>query len=142
MKKFALVALLMAPSAHADTYAVRDGNGVTLNCVAWDGSSPWTPPLGTTVTLTATCAIAQTAPGVPQSISIAQAKAALYNAGLLDAANAAVAAAGGLAAIAWGPGGVTQINRSDTLVANIAAALGLTPAQVDALFVAAAEVQF
>ena len=57
---------------------------------------------------------------------------------LLDAANAACATAGGDAAIYWEYG--TTVDRDTPLIAWMGTALGLTPAQVDALFIAAAAI--
>jgi hypothetical protein len=55
---------------------------------------------------------------------------------LLDDANAAVAAGGGVAAIYWEY--ATELHLGDPEVAKIAALLGLSAADVDALFMAAA----
>ena len=137
-----VAALLLSVPASAATYAVQDGNGVILNCIAWDGITPWTPPAGTTAVLAPACSIAQPPAPVPQVISIAQAKAALAAAGLLDTANAAVAATGANSqtSIAWQY--ATEFHRDSPNIAAVAAALGLTSAQVDALFVAAAQITF
>jgi hypothetical protein len=79
------------------------------------------------------------APSVPVSVALWQAKTALSNAGLLTAAESAVAAANNPAlALFWED--ASNIERGDPLVATIGAALGLTPAQVDLLFIAAAQV--
>ena len=142
MIRMTIAALLLAAPASAATYAVQDGSGTTLNCVAWDGVTPWTPPAGTTVVMAPACSIAQQPAPVPQVISIAQAKAALAAAGLLDAANAAVAATGANSqtSIAWQY--ATEFHRDSPNIAAVAAALGLTSAQVDALFVTAAQITF
>ena len=51
--RFALIVLALAiliPSmAFAATYAVVDGGGNIVNIVVWDGSSPWSPPVGSNV---------------------------------------------------------------------------------------------
>lgn len=103
-----------------------------LALVPWTGQAVWQPP--------------PPPPVVPQSISAAQGKLALYEAPpvrsgptLYDDALAAVTAAEGPALIVWN--NATVWNRTDQWIGQIATALGLTSAQVDALFVAAAAVQ-
>ena len=71
---------------------------------------------------------------------MAQARAALSRAGLLAAADAAAAALGSEAAIAWQFS--TTIGRASPALAAVQARLGLSDAQVDALFVAAAAIAF
>jgi hypothetical protein len=88
------------------------------------------------------------APPVPQSISSFQAKAAMLltpgkvpPATLLDDVTAAVAAAvatNPLAQLAFNE--ATTWNRTGSLVVGLSASLGLTAAQVDALFVMAAAI--
>ena len=156
-------------SAHAAKYAivctvpcvVSDGTtqpaGTTINApVEWNGVSPWTPPPNTqAVPYTGQVAYSPvTTPTVPTDVTIAQAKAALAAApsvgspwpgpNLLADANAAIASTGqySAASIAWGSGGVQVLHRADALVAQMAAVLGLSSAQVDALFIAAAQITF
>ena len=78
---------------------------------------------------------------VPQSVTMRQARLALLGAGVLSAVDAAIAAldepARTAAQIAWEYS--TEVQRSFGLVSQLAAALGLTDAQIDALFVAAAK---
>lgn len=80
------------------------------------------------------------APVVPEMISMRQARLALLGAGLLANVDAAMAAmtgeAGEAARIEWGYS--TTVERHQSLVLAMSAALGLTDAQVDALFVLAA----
>lgn len=64
-----------------------------------------------------------------------QARLALFGAGLLDEVNAAVTAAGGATLIEWNY--ADTVNRNDVLIVTLGQALGLTPAQIDALFVTA-----
>ena len=73
---------------------------------------------------------------VPTSISPAQARLALLHAGLLDQVEAAVAAGDRATQIAWEM--ATVIERSSPTVVALSAALGLTDAQLDALFTTAA----
>ena len=78
---------------------------------------------------------------VPQSVTMRQARLALLGAGVLSAVDAAIAAmdepAKAAALIAWEYS--TEVQRSFGLVSQLAPALGLTDAQVDALFIAAAQ---
>lgn len=73
---------------------------------------------------------------VPQSVTPRQARLALLDAGLLDAVNTAVAAAGAQAQIDWDY--ALEIRRDNALIASMAAGLGLTSEQIDNLFRAAA----
>jgi hypothetical protein len=70
------------------------------------------------------------------SISPVQAKIALHRAGLLETAEAIVAAAGVESQLAWAS--ATAFERDSTLLNGIAAAMGLTSSQTDNLFAAAA----
>lgn len=72
----------------------------------------------------------------PEVVTIRQAKLALLAGGLLDEANAAVAAAGQAAQIEWEY--ATEVRRDSPLVAGIGPVLGLTESQIDALFITAA----
>lgn len=75
-------------------------------------------------------------PPVPVSVSRFQARAALHNAGLLTAVEAAVAAADPFTQIAWAD--ATEFRRDSPTIAALAVALGMTGAQLDDLFRAAA----
>lgn len=75
---------------------------------------------------------------VPESVTDLQARVALAAAGLLPAVEAAVAAAGGATAIYWDRS--LTIRRDSHFIATMGAGLGLSPAQIDALFVAAAAI--
>jgi len=78
--------------------------------------------------------------GVPQSITMRQARRALLAAGLLDDVTAAIEAlespAKEAAQIDWEYG--NTVERHNGLVASLGPALGLTEEQIDALFVAGA----
>ena len=78
------------------------------------------------------------APVVPQAVSACQAKVALARADLLAAVEAWVQAqgSGSEVHVRWKYG--TLIGRNDPLVAQAAAALTLSPAQLDQLFITAA----
>lgn len=72
----------------------------------------------------------------PPSATPRQARLALLSAGLLDQVEIAVKDAGGATKIAWDY--ATIIYRDDPLIMSLSASLGLTDAQVDALFEQAA----
>lgn len=74
-------------------------------------------------------------PAVPVSISPLQARRALLAAGLLDDVEAALAEAPRETQLAWEY--AVEVRRDDPMLFSVAAALGLTAGQVDALFLAA-----
>jgi len=76
---------------------------------------------------------------VPYTVTPFQAKAALLQAGLLDTVKAAIASAPAITQLAWSD--ATEFTRDSPTIATMAGALGLSSAQVDALFVAAAAIQ-
>lgn len=80
-----------------------------------------------------------TASPVPASVSRFQARAALMQAGKLDAANAAVAKADDLTKLAWDDAQVFY--RASPTVNALGAALGLSAEDLDALFIAAAQIE-
>lgn len=78
-------------------------------------------------------------PGEPAPVTVVsmrQARLALLAAGLLDDANAAVAAAGQAAQIEWEFS--NEVRRDNALIAALAGPLGLDDAALDALFAQAA----
>lgn len=75
-------------------------------------------------------------PIVPKSVTMRQARLALLGAGLLGAVETAITQAGAAAGIEWEY--AQSVDRDYGLVPTMAAALGLTDAQLDALFVVAA----
>ena len=77
-------------------------------------------------------------PPVPPSVSRFQARAALHLAGLLTAAEAAVASAGPMVQIAWAD--AQEFRRDSPTIATLAASIGLTEAQIDDLFREAAQI--
>jgi len=103
---------------------------------------------GSTIAAGAIVAPATPASTVPGMISNFQARAALFQTPnpavsgqtMLDVVNAAVAATGGMAEIAWTSG--YPLYRNGTMVANIATAIGATSAHMDAFFIAAAQIKF
>ena len=67
------------------------------------------------------------------TVSAFQAKAALFNRGLLDAANAAATGAGGLTLLAWQT--ATEYPRLSPAIVDLAPAIGITdPLDLDELF--------
>ncbi|SIO53836.1 hypothetical protein SAMN05443247_07625 [Bradyrhizobium erythrophlei] len=75
-------------------------------------------------------------PFIPLSVSPRQARLALSAAGLLDRVTSTVASADQATQITWEF--ATQIDRNSPLIATLGASLGLTPTQIDALFIQAA----
>ena len=73
---------------------------------------------------------------IPTSLTMAQARIALLDAGLLDTVEAGIAQMPRAAQIKWEF--AATVDRSDSLTQALAAALGLTEPQLDALFVAGA----
>jgi hypothetical protein len=74
-------------------------------------------------------------PAVPPVIAAWKAKRILRGLGLLDDVEAAVAAAGGLAADAWA--GAAEWSRDSAVIASLGGLLNLTSAEIDDVFVAA-----
>ncbi|UHD47396.1 hypothetical protein LUX29_09595 [Aureimonas altamirensis] len=81
-------------------------------------------------------------PGVPQSVTIRQAKLQMSRAGILSAVDAAIAGmegqAGEEARIEWQY--ATELRRAHPLVEALGPTLGLTNEAIDALFVEAAKI--
>jgi len=72
-------------------------------------------------------------------VSRFQARAALLNAGLLDAAEAAVAQADAVTKLAWAD--ALEFRRNSPTIAALAGIVGLTDEQIDNLFIAAGKIQ-
>ena len=86
-----------------------------------------------------TALIADTAAAVPQEVSRFQARAALLMAGHLPAVEAAIAQADPLSQLAWAD---AQVFRRDSpTIAALAGLIGMNEAQIDALFIQAAQIQ-
>lgn len=80
------------------------------------------------------------APAVPRSVSRFQARAALLNAGLLESVEQMMSSPDtpALARLAWTD--AQEFRRTSPTVAAMAGALGLSDAQIDDLFIAAATI--
>lgn len=76
---------------------------------------------------------------VPEEVSPAQARIVLLQAGLLDSVQAAIAGASMTVQLAWEYG--VTLKRHSPTVAQLGGALGLSDAQIDDLFRAAAAVE-
>jgi hypothetical protein len=76
---------------------------------------------------------------IPQEVSMRQARLVLFNAGMLSQVDAAIAAMSEpdktIADIQWNH--ASTVVRDNAVVASLAAAIGLTSDQLDALFIAA-----
>lgn len=104
----------------------------------WLADLAWLPPEVTGYTGQGFFPVAdpEPAPVVPDAVPRHKAKIALRRAGLLDDADAAIAALDDPdAAIAWAD--APEFHRNNPLIAAVAADLDLTDDQVDALFIAA-----
>jgi hypothetical protein len=77
--------------------------------------------------------VAPSPPQVPVSVWMRQARLALHQIDKLQAVDAAIAQAGAAAQIEWEY--AHEIRRDAALVTGIGAALGLTEAEIDALFI-------
>lgn len=90
-----------------------------------------------------TVTIPDSDPVVPAIVSMRQARLALLSAGLLANVDAAIAALPSpqreAAQIDWEY--ATEVRRASPLIAALGPALGLTDAQIDALFIAAAVIE-
>jgi hypothetical protein len=88
----------------------------------WDGANFIRPP-------------ASPAP-IPQTVTMRQARLALHAAGLLSAVQTAINAGSDDVKITWEYS--SEVQRNNGLVPTMAASLGMTEAQIDNLFIAAA----
>lgn len=162
MKSFILAFVALAPIAAqaqsryaviADTpiaFQQPDGSvatapiGAALNVVLWNGVAAFAPPAGTHLTLFSGQTIWAPPATVPQSAEMWKAKAVMAgrpsksNVGktLLDDANGVIAAASQSVQIAWA--NAADLSRSSQTVGLLATSIGLSSADLDALFIAAA----
>ena len=121
-------------------------NGSVVNVVEWDGATAYVTDGILVPSSTANVGDLYAggtftpgptpAPVVPQSVTAAQIRLALSHAGLLAAVNAGVGTASTDVQTYWQYS--TTFERNNPLLEQMAASLGLSDAQVDAVFVAAA----
>jgi hypothetical protein len=128
------------------TRYVSVSNGtVTLAGISWDGVTPYASPDGGTLVPSDTANVGDTydgtkfkagpppAPAVPATVTAAQLKMALQAAGLLSNVTLAVnASPDPLVPIYWN--NASSFDRADPRIALLGAAVGQTPAQIDAVF--------
>lgn len=105
------------------------GSTAALDAVANDQTRLWYD--GDTIRI-----VEAQAPIVPNEVTRAQAKVALLRAGKLVATQTAVASIGGEAQIWWDE--AITFKRTNPLVVALGQILGMTPSQLDALFIEAA----
>ena len=111
--------IIEADPIYAARLGAIDATGAAIGDL-WDGEA-FSTPAPTVI--------------VPESVTMRQARLALNGAGLLDTVSNAIVAAGMAAQIEWEYAGTVQ--RGSGLVPAMASALGLTDAQIDALFITA-----
>lgn len=120
----------------------KDGEVVSLQALKWrhpnTSFGPNTPyELGWADHVLPT-EVRPTTDGVPPVVSRFQARAALHLAGLLAAAEAAVAQADAITQLAWKD--AIEFRRDSPALNGLAAGLGLTSEQLDELFVTASRI--
>lgn len=136
------------------TYAVLDDAGNIVNRIVLEDPADWSIPEGQSIVAEKGAALeiggtytkgvyspppraeAELPPAQITKVTPRQARLALYGVGLLSQVNAAIAAADEPTQITWEF--ASEIDRNDQLVIALAAALGLSNKQVDALFAQAA----
>jgi hypothetical protein len=111
--------------------AIPEGKVSTGSTLVYDAGTD-------TVTRTHTLADAPPPP-VPQAVTMFQARAQLSRVGILASVEAAIADAGGEAALAWEY--ALELRRDSPTVIALAAALEITEATMDGLFRAAALIE-
>lgn len=129
-----------APQLHAAVAKVAPIVGVSIGDPK--DKTTWSiqfAPGATAQQISAAQAILQSFSGpVPQQVSAMQAKVALSRAGLLPIVQTWVNGQDTETQLIWNS--ATIFNRNSTLIANASAALGLTPAQIDQLFITASAI--
>lgn len=73
-----------------------------------------------------------------QTVDAWKAKAIMHQMGYLEAAEAAVAVAGGVTKLAWD--NASTFTRSSSAIGSLSVGIGIDPLDLDAMFVAAAEI--
>ncbi|UGA46806.1 hypothetical protein HU230_0012485 [Bradyrhizobium quebecense] len=129
----ALLSIQPSLNPREDFTVVNDGTGPKIS--AWNRTDITQPTQAAIEAVDTDTLLA--AQAVPQTVTPLQARLALLGAGLLDQVTAAVNAAGGATLITWNY--AAQFDRNDPMILSLGAALNLTAAQIDALFVQAAK---
>ena len=134
-------------------YALIDSTNTVQNVILWDGVTDYQHGAGLTAVLDTEPPTAEVggtyaggvfsaapapAPVVPQSITRFQAMAAMSNAGLLTKVQTAVASASTLTQLAWA--NAQEFDRASPTIAELAAALNISSAKIDELFIAGASI--
>ena len=133
MLKLTTAAGVFGPYTTVETREDRyrcDGADLPFTVVGAGTVEYWTEPMPTP---------APYIPPVPQEVTSFQAKAALLQAGLLPAVTAYMATAPAFDQLAWAES--TTFQRESPTLNRAAAALGMTSAQLDQLFIAASVIQ-
>lgn len=113
-------------------------DGVTMDIAVPSGSEPGSRYYAAVIAAGGIAPYTPPPPAVPSKVSAAQARVALFRAGLLSAIDAAVTAAGGEIAIWYEY--ATEWQRDSPHIAALAGGLNLTAQQIDGLFIEAAGV--
>ena len=136
-------------------FAIIDSTGLCTNVCSWDGATPWSPPSGCTA-IDISTVVPQPGIGwtyinnvwtlpaapptiVPSSVTRFQAMAELSNMGLLAQVTALIPNQSTLVQLAWA--NAQSFDRDSPTIAALAESLGLTSAQIDQMFIAAATIK-
>ena len=134
-------------------YAILDSTNAVQSVALWDGVTAWHPGDGLTV-VPDPGAQAQVggvyangvfgsapapAPEVPDSVTRFQAFAALMQAGRLTQVQTYMQTAPALTQLAWNE--AVTFERGSNLLESLGTQLGMTSAQIDALFIAASQIK-
>ncbi len=129
--------LATAQAAHAaELAAVQAEMDAALNAAQVDRAAELAVKDAEIARLTALIPAPVIVDGVPQTVTMRQARLALLASGLLNDVTAAVAGAGQAAQIEWEY--ASDVGRNAALIQSLAGVMGLTDEQLDGLFVLAA----
>lgn len=122
---------LVSSGADGAVVKMADGTAATIPAGHADHAAALALPAGTLT------------PVVPEAVTNGQARAALRAAGHMTTVEAAIAAAAiGDPSVTYAWENSPMIRRDSLLVASLGAAVGLNAAQIDALFIAASQIDF
>lgn len=140
--------LVCGPNGGVAPDGTMQPEGIAVGHILYDPEHEYTPPEGLLLVHVAAFKgeVYRPAPRVvvPASVETWKLQVVLLgmpgkNGTLLDDANALAAKVGGIAAIAWA--GAKEIDRAAPLLAQMASELGLGDADLDAIFLAAADIR-